>query len=148
MATRNPSRHVPERFLRQLWKNQQFQTFALATTDGRTIEVLSPGELNRNGGPDFTGAAIRIGGTLYRGDVELHQHAEDWTAHLHQDDPKYNSVILHVVFDARKARRLPSTKSRRTLPVLGASNFLNPSFHSMWHEMIRSERAERTEAIR
>src|SRR5436853_7646459 len=113
MAKRNPSRHVPERFLRQLWKNQQFQTTSLATTDGRTIDVLSPGKPNRNGGPDFTGAEIRIGGTLFRGDVELHQHAEERTTHLHQRDPKYNGVILHVVIDTRQARLLPSTESRR-----------------------------------
>src|SRR5205809_1104272 len=129
MAKRNPSRHIPERFLRQLWKNQQFQTTSLATTDGRSIEVLSPGKTNRNGGPDFTGATIRIGGTLFRGDVELHQHAEEWTTHLHQADAKYNSVILHVVFEARHARSLPSTESRRTLPVLVLSSYLNPSFH-------------------
>src|SRR5258707_1379198 len=114
MAKRNPSRHVPERFLRQLWKNQQFQPLSLTTADGRTIEVLSPGKPNRNGGPDFRDASIRIGGTLFRGDVELHQHAEEWTTHLHQEDPKYNSVILHVVFDSRHARKLPSTESRRS----------------------------------
>jgi hypothetical protein len=147
MSQRKP-RHIPERFLRQLWKHQQFRTTELATTDGRPIRVLSPGRLNRDGGPDFIDAAIRIGGIVYRGDVELHQRAEEWANHLHQHDRKYNAVILHVVLNSPKSAGLPTTASRRPLPVLELSRFLNPSFHETWRSMIRNEREERTTTIK
>ena len=84
MSARKTTHHVPERFLRQLWKHQSFATNGLITTDERPVEVLSPGVLNRDGGPDFSNALIRIGGTLFRGAVELHQYIEEWTAHGHE----------------------------------------------------------------
>ncbi len=31
------------------------------------------------------------------GDVEFHVRADDWEAHGHQQDPRYNNVMLHVV---------------------------------------------------
>ncbi len=32
------------------------------------------------------------------GDVEFHVHAADWIVHGHQQDARYNAVVLHVVF--------------------------------------------------
>ncbi len=116
--------------------------------DGRAVEILSPGTFNRDGGPDFINARIRIGGTLYRGNVELHQRLEEWTQHFHHRDPKYNSVILHVVLRGHAATRVPFTESNRTLPVLVLEEYLTSSYRSSWKAMILHERAERLEAIR
>jgi hypothetical protein len=69
-----------------------------------------------DGGPDFRQASIRIGGTLYRGDVEIHVDAASWYGHRHDTDPHYNGVILHVALkaDTREAR----TSSNRSIPLL------------------------------
>ncbi|HUL45159.1 MAG TPA: DUF2851 family protein [Bacteroidota bacterium] len=120
--------HVPERLLRQLWKDQHFSAANLRTTDGREVDVLSPGISNHNGGPDFTDAQIRIGGHLYRGCIEIHRSEEEWKLHRHHQDTKYNRVILHVVLHAGHGGSYSSTESTRSVPVLALDEYLSPSW--------------------
>ena len=70
------------------------------TTDGLTMEVLSVGEHNRDAGPDFSHAHLRIGKQEWVGNVEIHVRASDWRRHQHHTNPAYDNVILHVVCDA------------------------------------------------
>ncbi len=140
--------HVPERFLRQIWKHKQFNTEHLKTTDGRELEIISPGLLNKDGGPDFAEACVRIDGILYRGHVELHQRDEEWSEHTHDTDEKYNSVILHVVLYEPATGNKPLTKSLRPVPVLALAPYLAQSFRSTWEAMILNERAERLSSIK
>ena len=42
----------------------------MMTSDGRPVSVVDPGKRNVDGGPDFKHATVRIGNTLYVGDVE------------------------------------------------------------------------------
>ena len=69
----------------------------LHTTDGRMVEVIDAGLHNHNSGPDFFNAKIRIGGTLWVGNVEIHDKSSDWYLHGHERDAHYNNVVLHVV---------------------------------------------------
>ena len=148
MPQKNLSYVVPERFLRQIWKHQQFATSHLHTMDGKPVEILSPGTLNTDGGPDFSDARIRIGGVLYTGDVELHQNYEDWTKHSHHVDPKYNKVILHVVFQGSPHQAPPVTQSNRAVPVLILQPYLTSTYHALWEKMILDERSERLAHIK
>ena len=148
MGARRTPRHVPEKFLRQLWKNRHFEQSDLKTTDGRPIEIISPGTLNRDGGPDFIAARLRIAGITYRGAVELHQGPRDWIEHHHHLDPKYNPVILHVVLHAGTGAFPPLTKSRRALPVLLLDRYLTSSYIKTWKTMILDERSERLASIK
>ena len=68
----------------------------LTTTDGREVEIVDPGLHNHNAGPDFFNAKVKIGGTLWVGNVEIHDHASDWYQHGHDHDPRYDNVVLHV----------------------------------------------------
>jgi len=86
-----------EDFLHFLWKYKLFQSDSLFTEEGESIQIVNPGRHNTNAGPDFFDARIRIGDTLWAGNIEIHQRASDWNKHGHQNDPVYRNTILHVV---------------------------------------------------
>ncbi len=93
---------MKEALLTYLWENRLYR-HDIATVDGQAIEVLYPGIANKHAGPDFLQARIRIGNTLWAGNVEIHVHASDWYVHGHQKDKNYGNIILHVVYNADKA---------------------------------------------
>jgi hypothetical protein len=98
-----------EKLLQYIWKVQYFNRNALFTPSGEKIQIIYPGTLNQNQGPDFTDARIKIGNTLLAGSVELHIKTSHWELHGHQSDPNYNNVILHVVFedDSKRPSGIP-----------------------------------------
>ena len=75
---------------------------AQQTTDGRTVEILSVGEHNRDAGPDYNHARVRIDGREWIGNIEIHVCSSDWIKHRHHLDKAYDNVILHVVRTADK----------------------------------------------
>jgi hypothetical protein len=85
-----------EGFLYQLWINKPFP-LPLPSLDGQTVQIVEKGIRNYDAGPDFLNALVRLDGDLIRGDVEIHPLAVDWYSHRHHLDPRYNSVILHIV---------------------------------------------------
>ena len=86
----------PEKLLQQIWLRGDFDARELRTADGHDVQIINPGRWNLLGGPDFTGARLRIDGVVTTGDVELHLRAADWRAHGHASDPAYDKVVLHV----------------------------------------------------
>lgn len=88
-----------EQLLQYVWKHKILPLSDLATTDGRDVEIIDPGLHNRNSGPDFFNAKLRIGETMWVGNVEIHEHSKDWFRHGHDTDPAYDNVVLHVVED-------------------------------------------------
>ena len=89
-----------EQLLHYVWKHKMLPLRQLETTDHRSVEVIDPGLHNRNAGPDFFNAKVRIGETVWVGNVEIHTKASDWYQHGHDRDPRYNNVVLHVVEQA------------------------------------------------
>lgn len=87
-----------EDFLQYLWRFQRFSHFDLTTTEGEPLQVIKPGIHNRDAGPDFLDARIRIGPTVWAGNVEVHTEASQWFAHKHHEDRAYDNVVLHVVY--------------------------------------------------
>lgn len=88
---------MKEEFLYFIWKNRLFDANNLTTNSGEKIEVISTGTRNTDSGPDFFNAKIRIGETLWAGNVEIHTRASDWYLHHHDQDEAFGNVILHVV---------------------------------------------------
>ena len=93
---------MPEIVLHYIWEHCLWAGYAQQTTDGRSVEILSVGEHNRDAGPDYSHARVRIDGKEWVGNIELHVCASDWVKHRHHLDKAYNSVILHVVRTADK----------------------------------------------
>ena len=104
-----------EAYLHYVWRyglyDQLIPTGELA---GARIEVLEPGELNTDAGPDFFAAKIRINDLLWVGCVEIHHASAEWYHHHHDSDPAYRSVILHVVEQDNRPIALASGASLPT----------------------------------
>jgi hypothetical protein len=110
---------MTESFLHYIWKYKNFNNRELVTTNGESIEIIRPGEHNTDAGPDFFNARIRIGDTVWAGNIEMHVHASDWTRHAHQTDRAYDNIILHVVHEADQWIRDKSGKAFPTLELNG-----------------------------
>lgn len=130
-----------------------------------SVEVIDPGLANSNAGPDFFNAKVRINGTLWVGNVEIHSKASDWYRHGHDKDKVYDSVILHVAgdVDSEVARssgeRIPQmqlscpAEIEQNYEELRRTDMLPPCYdiipkissltiHS-WFSVLQSERFER-----
>ena len=103
---------MKEEFLHFIWKYHLFNKGNLRTTSGEKLEIISTGTHNLDSGPDFFNAKIRIGKTIWAGNVEIHSKSSDWYVHRHDENETYNNVILHVV---EKADR-EVVPNGRTLP--------------------------------
>jgi hypothetical protein len=90
-----------ENFLQYLWFGKLFSS-EQQTIDGQNVEIIDIGRLNTDAGPDVFNSKIKIGDTLWAGNVEFHSSANDWQQHHHNADKAYDSVILHVVIKAGK----------------------------------------------
>ena len=69
--------NFPEDFLHYVWQFRSFDNIELKNADGESLEIIHQGFLNKNSGPDFNNAKIRIGKTLWSGNVEIHIKSSD-----------------------------------------------------------------------
>ena len=91
---------MSEEFLHHIWKFRLFDQLDLKTTSGEQVEIEKVGTHNLDSGPDFFNGKIKIGNTLWAGNIEVHINASDWKKHFHQHDKAYDNIILHVVHKA------------------------------------------------
>ncbi len=115
---------APERFLYQLWDDQELVGRRLQTVDGRSLEVVARGTRNPDAGPDFKDAIVLVDGKMCCGDIEIHPVAVDWYRHGHHHDPRYNSVILHVVTMDVDPEERTLRQDGVEIPVLNLDQFL------------------------
>ncbi|HMU47503.1 MAG TPA: DUF2851 family protein [Chitinophagaceae bacterium] len=90
---------ISERLLQFIWQFQYFNKTQLETSAGDATSILVAGQLNTNQGPDFIDARVKIGNTVWAGNIELHLKTSDWDKHKHSNDRNYENVILHVVWE-------------------------------------------------
>ena len=111
---------MKEDFLHYLWK---YQLFDISKTQGNyqeDIQVISVGLHNQNTGPDFLNAKVRIDHQLWVGNVEIHLKSSDWYSHHHENDPNYDAVILHVVWEHDIDVFMKNEKPLPTLELKGS----------------------------
>src|SRR5690242_16331777 len=87
-----PFRTGGEKLLQYIWQFQYFNKSELQTTIGEKLQIIVPGKLNSNQGPDFTNAQIKIDNTTLVGSIELHLKASQWNEHGHNNDANYKNV--------------------------------------------------------
>lgn len=125
-AAAEPTGAPPERWLQQLWRHQRVRRSELSTSDGRPLVVVHPGFWNREPGPDFLRAVVRLGDAPARtGDIEIDRNLGGWRAHGHAENPAFSNVILRLVWEAPGRPFDP--------PVLALKPFLD----SPWPELSR-----------
>ncbi len=90
---------MQEALLQFIWQYNLYRPGALHVSTGEAVQVIHPGTLNRDAGPDFSMARVKIGDTILVGNVELHSLTSDWKRHHHDSDAAYSRIILHVVYE-------------------------------------------------
>ena len=102
-----------ERLLQAVWRHQRLRRDQLKTLDGKNVRVLHPGFVSAEGGPDFRGAVIQVGGETPRsGDVEIDLRSQGWHAHGHDRNPNFQNVMLHVVWETGAPAPGPARNER------------------------------------
>ncbi|MDC1306280.1 DUF2851 family protein, partial [Saprospiraceae bacterium] len=91
-----------EDLIHYLWKTKRFSYKNLKTTDDVLIDIIDWGSHNHHSGPDFSNGKVKIGDTIWAGNIEMHISSSDWDRHKHSGDPAYDNVILHVVWEHDK----------------------------------------------
>ena len=124
---------MKEDFLHYLWQYQKFNFSNLKTTKGEGITILNPGQHLQLSGPDFFNAQITIGNQKWAGNIEIHINSSDWYLHHHENDDRYNNVILHVVWhhDTPVFR-----KDNSEIPVLELKNYVSQQEIHKYQELI------------
>src|SRR6056300_584573 len=90
---------MTEDYLHYIWKYKLFNQVGLKTTEEVEVEILNFGFHNHDSGPDFSQGKVKIGETLWAGNIEIHIRSSDWLKHNHQLDEAYDTVVLHVVYE-------------------------------------------------
>ena len=78
-------------------------------------------------------AKIKVGETLWAGNIELHLKSSDWIKHKHNENQAYENLILHVVYDNDLALDL-------NFPVLEIKNHIRPTLLTRYEELMRIDR--------
>ena len=135
---------ILEKFLCEIWKSQNFIS-ELKTNDDQLIKIIDAGTENKEtGAPDFKHARVQIGNLTYSGDIEIDGVHADWKAHGHHLNKKYNSVILHVVFNGSNYRETyVYTQDGRKVQSFSLEPFLDESINDKIKKAIVTERSGR-----
>lgn len=88
---------VAEELYHFIWNNKLFREEDLLLENKEHLQIIRTGRHNTDAGPDFFNARIKIGETLWAGNVEIHLKSSDWIKHGHHKDKAYDNVILQVV---------------------------------------------------
>jgi Protein of unknown function (DUF2851) len=110
-----------------LWYSGAFGS-TFRATNGSSIEILQFGFWNKEAGPDFVHALIRVNGIeTLAGDIELDLSAADWERHLHGENPAFGNVVLHVFVKRSGVASFTRTVEHREILQVE----LTQDYHSM-----------------
>ncbi|MFM8719130.1 MAG: DUF2851 family protein, partial [Chthoniobacterales bacterium] len=88
------------------------------TASGAEVIITDFGQWNREAGPDFVNASVRIDGKDFRGAIEVDLSPSGWEQHGHATNPAYENVALHVVVQKSARRHFSRTITHREVPQI------------------------------
>ena len=113
------------------------------STAGDEIDVVQFGTWNREAGPDFRDAAIRInGGNPIRGCIEIDLLDRSWETHGHATNPAFDETVLHVFVERSDREFFTRTKSNRNVPQLQIDPAILPDAFSANIPLVRPGRCQ------
>src|SRR5438876_5578682 len=93
---------------------RKFQTLV-----GESVEIVQFGFWNREAGPDFQDAVVRIGdGPTLRGTIEIDLLDRNWELHGHATNPAFDDAILHVFLERSGVEFFARTSTHRDVPQI------------------------------
>lgn len=122
---------INESLFQYIWKNSLFSPVELFSTEGEAVVVQFPGVQNQNAGPDFLEGKIKIGNTIWVGNIELHLRTSDWNKHQHAANTNYHNIILHVVYEDDEPLR------GYAFPTLELKNHLDKTLMERYHQLMQ-----------
>lgn len=127
---------LKEDLLHFIWKFKKLRFTELVTTKNESVTIIDEGAHNHLSGPDFLNSQINIDGQLWAGNVEMHLNSSDWYAHNHEQDPNYDNVILHVVWeDDADVFRTDSSK----IPTLELKKYIPRDLLGAYHKLLQQK---------
>ena len=127
---------MKEDLIQFLWEQKFFAGKELTCTEGQRLYVSHTGTKNTDAGPDFFNARLKINDLEWAGNVEIHVKTSDWYRHKHQNDKRYENVILHVVYEDDVPLK---DKDGKLLPTLEVKHLLPPSLLVKHNELMQKQ---------
>jgi hypothetical protein len=112
-----PSLRMPSELeLQARWFAGDFGRRFISVT-GDQIDIVQFGTWNREAGPDFSDAAIRINGSdPLKGPIEFDLADRSWETHGHATNPAFDDAVLHVFVEQSDRAFFTRTKTNRNVP--------------------------------
>ena len=125
-----------EEILHFVWQFQYFDQQELMTSSRLKLQIIKPGMINANSGPDFFNARIKINEIEWAGNIEIHWKASEWNQHGHEQDEAYANVILHVVFEEDT---IIYNHLGEVIPTLVLKNRINTNLLFRYQQMLKNK---------
>jgi len=116
---------ISEDIVVQIWQSGIFPKLETAT--GEKVQIIHPGRFSQGQAGDFQDAVLLIDGQKAYGNIEAHVRSSQWYSHKHHRNPRYNNIILHVVY--HQDTKIPTILCNGTIiPTISLDTFLTKHF--------------------
>jgi hypothetical protein len=113
---------ITERLISRLWQSHLVR-YTVADT-GEWLYIIFPGRVSSTSGCDFKDAVFTVNGKIISGNVEVHCRSNQWYSHGHHQNPKYNNIVLHVVWQ-QDSQTPTLLQNGRTIPTICLGSFVH-----------------------
>lgn len=122
---------LDEALFQRLWFEEAYLP-ELTTLEGEKIQIIQPGFWNHLPGPDFLQCCLQNGAREREvGSVEVHIDPLDWHHHHHENDPAYNNVILHIIWDEPAQKYYPKRPDGKCIRQVALKRQLRLPFEEL-----------------